>query len=142
MKLNEFKKMWLKSFAAPLYNTSENKNIRYILNAEPYIWHLFSWKYLPEGSYLSGDEARAAFDKIKGRRKDSAIYIEPFGSKESFTLDPVNTNSHTLEAHVEIYVAGKDFSWTYIKTHENDMCGPYYCDKELLSRYFEKGEKL
>ena len=136
MKYEQFKNQWLDNFASPVYNLPGNKSK---IKAEQYIWHLFSWKYLPEGSYLSGDEARAAFDKIKGRRKDSAIYIVPFGSKESFTLDPVNTNSHTLEAHVEIYVAGKDFSWTYIKTHENDMCGPYYCDKELLSRYFEKG---
>ena len=136
MKFEEFKKQWLKSFASPSYKKPGDK---FIIYAEPYIWHLFSWKYLPEGSYLSGDEARAAFDKIRGRRKDSAIYIEPFGRKESFTLDPVNTTSHTLEAHVEIYVAGKDFSWTYIKTHEDDMCGPYYCDIELLSRYFGKG---
>jgi len=25
-----------------------------------------------------------------------------------------------------LYVVAKDYSWTYIKTHENDLCGPYF----------------
>ena len=27
---------------------------------------------------------------------------------------------------VEFYVVAKDYSWTYIKTHECDLCGPYF----------------
>ena len=26
----------------------------------------------------------------------------------------------------EFYVVAKDYSWTYIKTHEGDLCGPYF----------------
>ena len=28
-----------------------------------------------------------------------------------------------------IYVVAKDYSWTYIKTHEGDSCGPYFLRK-------------
>ncbi|MGM9667788.1 MAG: DUF4275 family protein [Eubacteriales bacterium] len=30
----------------------------------------------------------------------------------------------------EIFAAAADFSWTYIKTHEGDCCGPYFYRKE------------
>ena len=36
--------------------------------------------------------------------------------------------AEALDDFVEIYVVGKDFKWTYIKTHE-DMCGPYFMRK-------------
>ena len=26
----------------------------------------------------------------------------------------------------EFYVVAQDYSWTYIKTHEGDLCGPYF----------------
>ena len=29
----------------------------------------------------------------------------------------------------EFYVVAKDYSWTYIKTHEGDLCGPYFLRK-------------
>ena len=31
-----------------------------------------------------------------------------------------------LDDQHEIYVVSKDFTWTYIKTHEHDLCGPYF----------------
>jgi hypothetical protein len=30
------------------------------------------------------------------------------------------------ESLTEFYVVAKDYSWTYIKTHEGDSCGPYF----------------
>jgi hypothetical protein len=31
----------------------------------------------------------------------------------------------------EVYITAADFSWTYIKTHEGDCCGPYFCYRNL-----------
>ena len=33
----------------------------------------------------------------------------------------------------EFYVVAKDYSWTYIKTHEGDSCGPYFLTKSNRS---------
>ena len=27
----------------------------------------------------------------------------------------------------DVYIVAKDFSWTYVRTHERDYCGPYFC---------------
>lgn len=32
---------------------------------------------------------------------------------------------------IELYMVAKDYSWTYIKTHENDACEPYFLKKVL-----------
>ena len=34
------------------------------------------------------------------------------------------------EQFVEFYVISNDYSWTYIKTHEGDLCGPYFLKVE------------
>ena len=37
--------------------------------------------------------------------------------------------ANDLDKNVDVYVVAKDFSWTYVQTHE-DSCGPYYSEKE------------
>ena len=29
----------------------------------------------------------------------------------------------------DVYIVAKDFSWTYVRTHEIGLCGPYFCEK-------------
>ena len=41
-----------------------------------------------------------------------------------------------IDELVEVYVTGKNFEWTYIKTHENDWCGPYFMKKNTPFLYF------
>ncbi len=62
------------------------------------------------------------FDRID---KNDAFYIKWFEDDEAKVL-PINlTSTSSLEKEIEIYVVANDFSWTYIKTHEN-FCGPYF----------------
>ena len=58
--------------------------------------------------------------------KRGAFYIEWFEDKHTKDLTHALSSAKALDSFVEIYVVGKDFKWTYIKTHENDMCGPYF----------------
>ena len=41
-------------------------------------------------------------------------------------LDEYNSSKEIDSKMTELYVVAKDYSWTYIKTHENDLCGPYF----------------
>ena len=99
---------------------------KYVVSTGNYIWHVFSWKLLPEETYLIGDEARRAYDAAD---KKDAMYIDAFGDGVCKALDEKYEKAASLEVLTEVYVAAKDFSWTYIKTHEEDFCGPYFCRK-------------
>ena len=77
---------------------------------------------LNDNKYLKGNEAKEAYDTID---KKGAIYIEWFEDKHSKDILWNLNTAKALDDLVEVYVVGKDFKWTYIKTHEN-MCGPYF----------------
>ena len=127
MELKEFEKKWLSCFAKDI---DKKKIQKYVVSTGNHIWHIFSWELLPEGSYLVGDKARKAYNELAKYERENALYIEPFGIGESFALPWQDSVAEKLEDHTEIFVAANDFSWTYIKTHEGDYCGPYFCRKQ------------
>ena len=127
MLIRDFEKKWMSSFA----NGIDKKAIqKYVVSTGNYIWHIFSWKLLPQGSYLVGDAARKAYNNLSKQQRECALFIEPFGDEKSFSLSYQDSVADKLDAYTEIYVAAADFSWTYIKTHEGDCCGPYFYNKE------------
>ena len=123
MNLRTFEKQWMNHFASGI---SKEDIKKYVVSTGNYIWHVFSWKLLPEETYLVGDEARRAYDAAD---KKNAMYIDAFGDGVCKALDEKYEKAASLEVLTEVYVAAKDFSWTYIKTHEEDFCGPYFCRK-------------
>ena len=122
MNLQAFEKRWLQHFAAEVSKESIEK---YVVSTGNYIWHVFSWNLLPQERYLTGEAAQKAYDQAD---KTGAVYIKPFGGTGSHALPKALMRASALDALIEVYVAAKDFSWTYIKTHENDMCGPYFME--------------
>ncbi len=129
MTLKEFEEKWLTVFAE---GVSEKQIAKYVTAHGNHIWHVFSWKLLPDGCYLTGDDAREAYNHLPHHERERAVFIEPFGEKypESFSLTWQDSSAYHLDKRIEIFVAAEDFSWTYIKTHENDWCGPYFFRKE------------
>lgn len=125
MKLSTFEKRWLNHFAA---DVSKENVKKLVVSTGNYIWHVFSWKLIPEESYFIGEKARRAYDNAD---KTGAIYVKPFGKGISKPLEKGYETAGSLDALTEVYVVGEDFSWTYIKTHENDLCGPYFCRKRV-----------
>ena len=120
MKKREFYKKWLSAFASDI-SASDIK--KYVVSTGDYIWHTFSWELLDENKYLMGEEAKKAYDK---EDKSDAIYIEWFENDETKDLTWELSSAKALDKLVEVYVVAKDFSWTYIKTHEGNLCGPYF----------------
>ena len=121
-KLSRFETEWLRRFAADI----PKKDIKtYVIGFGGYIWHVFSWELLPADSYLKGAAAMAAFDAAD---KTGAVCFEPY--KEDAPLPaPESLTAELLEERVECYVVAEDGSWSYIKTHEGDLCGPYFIRK-------------
>lgn len=125
MRLKEFKKEWLLHFAA---NISKHDIENKVVKTGNYIWHIFSWELVNSNDYLTGEKARHTFNKAN---KANAWYIIPFERNASVRiLNFENITAEQLDEENEVYIVARDFSWTYIKTHEDDLCGPYfYCIK-------------
>ena len=130
MTFEQFKREWVRYFAGDVPVDEVEKYILCHGLAWNFIWHAFSWELVPEGAYLMGAAARRAFDE---QNKDSAIAIDPFeDNPKTVSLTDGLRHAAAIEELTEIYIVGKDFAWTYIKTHEGGL-GPYFCTKRTDS---------
>jgi len=117
---SEFEKEWIKIFCNGI---DENELKEHVLSDGNFIWHIFSWQLIPNNTFLEGEEAREAFD---AQDKTNAIYFEPWlGRKEDKPIGNLPL-AKDLDLRLECYVMSIDKTWTYIKTHEYDSCGPYF----------------
>lgn len=119
MTKDEFYSNWLAHFADGISNEDLQQ---YVVATGNLIWHIFSWELLDDNKFLKGPEAKAAYDQID---KGGALYTKWFYDEEVRKLPQQLHTAKALDEMVEVYVVAADFSWTYIKTHE-DMCGPYF----------------
>lgn len=120
MTKQRFMNLWLKAFAPDLTKIQYEKYVK-----DQFIWHVFSWELVSAEGMLVGDAAREAFDKMD---KSNVICCDRYGGEG--VKDRLPERYATAEKidrwTVEYYVVAKDYSWTYIKTHECDLCGPYF----------------
>lgn len=123
MTKEKFKNQWLRKFAPDL---TEKQKDEYSL--KKYIWHIFSYELFDFDGLLIGDKAREAFDKID---KSECIICDMFnhtGVSDKLS-EEYNTAGKIDNGLREVYIVSKDFSWTYIKTHE-EICGPYFLKRK------------
>lgn len=120
MTKQRFINRWLKAFAPDL---TKDQYERYV--KDQFIWHVFSWELVTAEGLLVGDAARLAFDKMD---KTNVICCDRYGGEGVKNRLPERyaTAEKIDRWTVEYYVVAKDYSWTYIKTHECDLCGPYF----------------
>ena len=123
MSQQKFINQWLRHFASDL---SQNQYERYIENQ--YIWHVFSFELIKTDAFLVGDAARQAFNQVT---KEDCICCDMYnhGGVTNHLPTCYDTAEKIDEKLIEFYIVAKDYSWTYIKTHEADMCGPYFLKK-------------
>lgn len=123
MTKQRFVNQWLRHFAQGIRKDQYEKYVK-----DQFIWHIFSWELAKPEGLLTGDAARRAFDEAV---KTDCIFCDMFG--DGGVTDRPSPRSDTAEKidrnMTEFYVVAKDYSWTYIKTHENDLCGPYFLKK-------------
>ena len=114
-----FERRWMRVFALGISKDDVKRCV-----SGQYIWHVFSYRLLDSSVYLQGEAAMEAFKHVD---KEKAYCLQPFMRKKVLPL----TDAHCDPAEInmncgEIYIVPEDFSWTYIKTHEGDLCGPYF----------------
>ena len=120
MTKQKFINQWLLHFAQGI-NKSQYEE--YIKNQ--YIWHIFSWELIKPDGLLIGDAARQAYNDAM---KTECIFCDMYNNGGvTDKLSPQYDTAEKIDENMtEFYVVAKDYSWTYIKTHECDLCGPYF----------------
>lgn len=118
-KGKELRNQWEEAFAKHL-SKSEKRKIYF----HQHLWHVFSYDKL---FCLERQKARAAFNM----KKKNACYIFYQNNENTLLLE----NAIGLKAEdilneidgyiTDVYVVDKDFSWTYVHTHEYFL-GPYF----------------
>ena len=106
--------LWDKTFAKNI-----NKQLKKDIHYEQFKWHIFSYK---KQECLEEDVARKAFDQLS---KDE-FYV----MYQGFPIILLYTNANEVvskdfDSQQDIYIFDKNFTWTYVHTHES-MCGPYF----------------
>ena len=120
MTKQEFINQWLRHFA---HGINKNQYEKYV--KDQYIWHVFSWELIKPDGLLTGDAARRAYNQAM---KTDCIFCDMYNNDGvTDKLSPQYDTAEKIDENMsEFYVVAKDYSWTYIKTHECDLCGPYF----------------
>ena len=120
MTKQKFINQWLRHFAQGIHKNQHKKYVK-----DQYVWHVFSWELIKPDGLLIGDAARQAYNDAM---KTECIFCDIYNNGGvTDKLSPQYDTAEKIDENMtEFYVVAKDYSWTYIKTHECDLCGPYF----------------
>ncbi len=100
----------------------------YVLKSCNLLWHAFTWG---EADCLEGEAAKQAFDALD--YTEAICFENGYSSYDFPRIDKIRTvgrmTAADLEQYSDIYLTAPDFSWTYVHTHEDPFCGPYFRKK-------------
>ena len=117
--IKQVKERWLDAFAD---DAPEAELGKHVLAENNYLWHLFSYKLVP---CLEGEAAEAALP-----REDCWQFFCEYAPASLPRIRAVKAEdlagmTESLPASQDWYLVDKDFTWTYVQTHEPDL-GPYF----------------
>ena len=100
----------------------------HVLKSCNLLWHTFTWG---EADCLEGEAAKQAFDALD--YTEAICFENGYSSYDFPRIDKIRTvgkmTAADLEQYSDIYLTAPDFSWTYVHTHEDPFCGPYFRKK-------------
>ena len=90
------------------------------------LWYLFTWGKVP---CFKGDEARDAFDALD--YTEAIRFYDGYANhiEDVSVIGKISSKKIDKDKKSDVYIVAKDFSWTYVRTHE-DHLGPYLCIKK------------
>ena len=117
--IKDLRERWLDTFAA---DVSEEDLGKYVLAGGSYLWNIFSEKLVP---CLEGDEAQKALAELPDT--DCHRFYKEYPPQDQPRIKAISmAEVSSLLDDLDWYLVDKDFTWTYVHTHEED-CGPYFC---------------
>jgi len=123
MSETELVNKWLAAFGAGVDKEILEKHVTSYGN---HLWHLFTWG---EVKCLQGDEAKKAFDELQ--YENAIRFYDGYASRieKVSVIDKISAKKVDKDPESDVYIVAEDFSWTYVRTHEEGLCGPYFCEK-------------
>ena len=117
---------WLSAFGKGV-----DKNImeEHVTSYGNLLWHLFTWGKVP---CLQGDDARKAFDELQ--YEEAIRFYDGYSShiEKASVIGKITAKAVDKDRASDVYIVAKDFSWTYVRTHEEGICGPYFCKRKQV----------
>ncbi|CAH0344256.1 hypothetical protein BCI9360_00499 [Bacillus sp. CECT 9360] len=115
----DLRKQWKQCFTKSI-SKSVKKNIYF----DQFLWHIFSYEII---QCLENEEAIEAFNKE--HKKDCYVFYQNIDDvlmlNNAKEIKPHDFISEPQAFYSDIYIVNKDFTWTYVLTHEK-YCGPYF----------------
>ena len=123
MSDDELMKKWLSAFGK---NVDKGLMEEHVTSYGNLLWHLFTWGEVP---CLQGDDARKAFDDLQ--YEEAIRFYDGYAShiEKVSAIGKVSAKAVDKDRGSDVYIVAKDFSWTYVRTHEIGICGPYFCQR-------------
>lgn len=121
-KFKVIKERWLDTFAEGAPEADLGKHVLSQTEGTNYLWHVFSYKMVP---CLEGEEAVAALKAVNWQN----IYLFDeglWGESPVIQRVDVPVDETFFADKRDVYLVDKEFTWTYVHTHET-ACGPYFC---------------
>ena len=124
--LEEIRNKWIEIFAGNL-TERERKEI----SMDNHLWYGFNSE---KKDYLEGEDAVEAFNNL--RKKGYYVFFdydryddEDLFGYENKVFEVFGWNKMKAEDFScdDIYIVDKEFTWTYVYTHEGFWYGPYFC---------------
>jgi len=118
MKIESFFKEWYRTFA---YSVSKDIMDQHVLAEGNLPWHIFTW------GEVDVTEGLEAINHLNNIDLNGVITFSGFPGDFSKvkTVKSKKKLSELLQNIDDVYITALDFSWTFVKTHE-DYIGPYF----------------
>jgi len=120
-EVSAYMKQWFLEYLPPTSDKKEMESVcLFSKEHSTLLWHMFTWGKVESEE---GEHANECFDeKEKG---ECVILLE--NHKFGFILkNGDGLTSKILDPYKDIYVTAKDFSWSYVHTHEDGWIGPFF----------------
>ena len=114
---------WLSTFGK---GVDKNMMEEHVTSYGNHLWHLFTWGEVP---CLKGEDARKAFDELQ--YEEAIRFYDGYAShiEKASLIGKITAKAVDKDRASDVYIVAKDFSWTYVRTHEEGICGPYFCKR-------------
>ncbi|MBQ8371882.1 MAG: DUF4275 family protein [Clostridia bacterium] len=124
-EFKEYKEAWVDAFSPENADVGEIRRICLSQkNYKLYLWHIFSYEY------QSSEEDAARLYNLKS--KAACVLIDNIYDIGFTLMNADRLTAEIIDGFSDITVTAADFSWTYCKTHEDEL-GPYYYESKDTS---------
>ena len=73
------------------------------------------------------DDEEIASEKYNVQEKADCVFLSNINDIGFRIENAEALTAKMLEQFIDVTVTAHDFSWTYVRTHEEGICGPYFC---------------